>query len=207
MQNRPPTRSNAARSEATRAALLAAARRLFVESGYANTSTPAVVEAAQVTRGALYHHFADKTELFMAVAMQAAQEVAHEVAAGASGQPTPVEELAAGAEAYFAAMAREGRARLLLQDAPAILSHQQLRRLSEAAGAAELLDGVRAVVGGGASGDPPVSELAEVLSASFDRAALAIASGGSASRYKRAVNLLLAGLAPAPRARRRVPKR
>src|ERR1700736_5772327 len=60
----------------TRQALVDAARRLFTEQGYAATGTEEIVAAARVTRGALYHHFHDKTDLFRAVMEQIAREVA-----------------------------------------------------------------------------------------------------------------------------------
>lgn len=198
MQVKTIVRSNAERSQATRGVLLAAARELFVDNGYNNTSTPDVVEAAQVTRGALYHHFADKADLFMAVALQAANEVAADVAAASTGKPAPADALLAGAGAYFAAMSKQGRARLLLQDAPAVVSPQQLRQLSDAAGAGELTQGLQALLSDGAANDLPIQALADVLSASFDRAALAIASGSPARKYKQAIQLLLAGLAARP---------
>lgn len=70
------TRSNQERTEATRTALLSAARKLFVEKGYAATSTPEIAAAADITRGALYHHFADKQDLFRAILEDEARAVA-----------------------------------------------------------------------------------------------------------------------------------
>ena len=196
-RGRAPVRSNLERTQATQAALLAAARALFVRKGYADTGTPEIVAAAQVTRGALYHHFADKAGLFLAVAQQAADEVATEIDRGSARAATPLQALIDGAEAYFAAMARGGRARLLLLDAPAVLPAGQLLDLSERAGARALQAGLQAAWAAGPSGALPDAELAALaalLSAAFDRAALAIARGKPAAPYRQAMRRLLARL-------------
>ena len=192
----PKTRlTNQERTQATRAALISAARRLFVEKGYSDTGTPEIVAAAQVTRGALYHHFSDKAGLFMAVAQQAAAEVARAIATDSQGHTSPLEALNAGASAYFNAMAIQGRARLLLLDAPSILAPEQLKELSDLAGSSELHEGLAALLQPRAEQDVPLEELTEALSAAFDRAALAIANGADRSRYGRAIDLILKGLA------------
>ena len=77
-----PRRTQAERSEATRDALIAAARRLFAERGYDGVGTEEIVRAAGVTRGALYHHFGGKRELFEAVYEQIEAELAERIAAG-----------------------------------------------------------------------------------------------------------------------------
>ena len=193
----PRTRlSNDERTQATSAALISAARLLFVEKGYANTGTPEIVAKAGVTRGALYHHFRDKAELFFAVARQAAEEVAAEIAAGSENHATPLAALVAGAHAYFKAMAEQGRARLLLLDAPSILTPAHVAELSDIAGSGELHEGLVALMQTGTTDDErPIDELTALLSASFDRAALAIANGAAEARYRSAIVLLLKGLA------------
>ncbi len=182
-------RSNRDRTDATRAALLAAARTLFVAKGYADTATPEIVAAANVTRGALYHHFADKAALFRAVAM----DEAHAVAAQITRDSSAAEDgLAAGTEAYFAAMTVPGRARLLLVDGPAVLTAEEIDEINRIAGAEELRDGLSAMAPDLA---PDVLDaLTDALSAAFDRGALAVARGAPAEPYRQAMQRLLSGL-------------
>src|SRR6266542_5416423 len=86
------------RSEATRQRLVAAARGLFAERGYAGVGTEQIVQAAGVTRGALYHQFRDKADLFAAVAESIQAEIAHRITAGAQadGATDPTAALHAG---------------------------------------------------------------------------------------------------------------
>ena len=190
----PSRRSQGERTDATRAALIAAARVLFEQQGFAATGTPEIVAAAQVTRGALYHHFTDKTALFHEVCQQVAQEVADEIERRTRQSRKPLNALVNGANAYFAAMAEAGRARLLLLEAPAVLSAEQLMALSDIAGFGALKEGLSDALGEGGSDSVPLHELSVVLSAAFDRAALAIARGEAAGPYQQAVRLLLSRL-------------
>ena len=114
-------RTNRERSEGTTATLIAVARHLFVDRGYAETGTPDLVAAAGMTRGALYHHFADKRALFRAVVVAESRAVAEAVERSAPGGHDPVADLVTGGEAYLDAMAEPGRSRLLLVEAPAVL--------------------------------------------------------------------------------------
>src|SRR5579859_1901494 len=75
-------RTQAGRSAATRDALIAAARPLFAGQGFADVPTDAIVAAAGVTRGALYHQFADKTALFAAVLEAVEADIAVRLAGG-----------------------------------------------------------------------------------------------------------------------------
>jgi AcrR family transcriptional regulator len=89
------------RGAATRERLLAAARRLFGERGYEATSIESVLEASGVARGALYHHFPSKAELFDAVLADVLIEIAERSAAAAAGSTDPLEGLRAGSHAWL----------------------------------------------------------------------------------------------------------
>src|SRR5271155_2959323 len=98
-------RTQAERSEATRAALIDAARRLFSTKGYARSGREEIVALAGVTRGALQHHFGDKQALFIAVYETMEQEVVASTAAAAMAVgDDPVEQLRAGCHAYLDAV-------------------------------------------------------------------------------------------------------
>ncbi|AKQ63734.1 Transcriptional regulator, TetR family [Myxococcus hansupus] len=180
-------RSNDERSAATRHALVSASRALFVEKGYAQTSTPEVVAAAEVTRGALYHHFADKQALLRAVLEREFAELRQAIDASTPASLPPREALIAGSLAYLDAMAVPGRTRLLLVDGPAVFGHAEMMALDEASAAGSLREGLAALLGDG----PLIAALASLLSAAFDRAALAISAGGDAKAYRAAMLALI----------------
>lgn len=177
MQAPSSRRSNRDRTEATRADLIAAGRRLFREKGYAATGTPEIVAAAGVTRGALYHHFADKQALFRAVVEAEAKEVADEINTAAPAGLDPLGGLAAGSKAYLAAMQAPGRTRLLLLDGPSVLGRAEMEAIDNQNGAGALREGLRAAIDAKILRDLPVDALTSLLSAMFDRAALDIEAG------------------------------
>ena len=194
MQQETPRRTNKERTETTRAALIAAARSLFVEKGYSETGTPEIVAAANVTRGALYHHFADKADLFRAVVEREARAVADEIEQGSALRDSPFEALMAGAEAYFAAMTAPGRAHLLLHGGPAVLGPAEMNRIDRETGGESLRTGLAAAFDQDTLSADRLDALTDILSAAFDRAALAIAQGGDADHYKAATKRLLKGI-------------
>ncbi|KFL26890.1 TetR family transcriptional regulator [Devosia sp. 17-2-E-8] len=169
--------SNSDRTDRTRRALLEVARELFVTKGYAETSTPEIVSAAQMTRGALYHHFEDKRALFRAVVEAEAMAVAAEIEAAAPPNLAPREALRQGSMAYLRAMTTPGRTRLLLVEGPAVLG-DELTQLDEENAARTLREGIEAARSEGETRSAvPVGILAMLLSAAFDRAALAVSAG------------------------------
>ncbi len=186
MQQSQHRRSNRERTEATRAALLDAARTLFVRNGYAQTSTPEIAARAQVTRGALYHHFTDKRDLFRAVLDREAEAVAAQIRAATPAALPAKEALLAGSVAYLDAMVIPGRTRLLLIDGPAVLGLGEIAAIDAAHPAQTLREGLEAVMAGSGDRSIPVPALAVLLSAAFDRAALAIETGSNPSDFRSA---------------------
>jgi AcrR family transcriptional regulator len=116
-------RTQAERAAETREALIEAARPLFAAQGFAEVALETIVRAAGVTRGALYHHFADKTELFAAVFEKVEGEVAARMgeAIVASNQTDPVEVMRLGADFWLDVCSDPEVQRIVLVDAPAVL--------------------------------------------------------------------------------------
>jgi AcrR family transcriptional regulator len=116
-------RTQAARAAETREALIEAARPLFAAQGFAEVALETIVRAAGVTRGALYHHFADKTELFAAVFEKVEGEVAARMGEviAASNQTDPVEVMRLGADFWLDVCSDPEVQRIVLVDAPAVL--------------------------------------------------------------------------------------
>lgn len=182
-------RSNRERTQTTRRALLEAARGLFVERGYAETSTPDICVAAGITRGALYHHFVDKRDLFRHVLAREAEAVAADIEASSSALADPRAALLAGSQAYLAAMAVPGRTRLLLIDGPAVLGLAELTALDDAHAARTLREGLGLAMRRAPS---EIDAYARLLSAAFDRAALEIDAGADPDAMRAAMQELLA---------------
>ncbi|MCC2611578.1 helix-turn-helix domain-containing protein [Neorhizobium sp. Rsf11] len=192
-------RSNRERTDATRTALLDAGRALFIEKGYAETATPEIAAAAKVTRGALYHHFPDKKALFWAVIEREADHVAADIEARSAEASSARDALLQGASAYFDAMAAPGRTRLLLREAPAQIAIDSGE--GEDPAEAGLKMGLSHLLAGSdllSLLDP----LTVLISAAFERAAIAIDCGGNREEYEAAIAALLDGLCNADHLRR-----
>lgn len=172
-------RTQAERSATTRAALIKAARELFATKGYAGTGREEIVAAAGVTRGAMYHHFSGKDDLFLSVFEEVEDEVLARVgeAAYASGD-APMDHLRAGAAAYLDAALDPAMQRICLLDAPAVLDDVVRRNISDKAALGMVRMVLDAGVESGAIERQPVEPLARLLLASLMEAALYVAHAG-----------------------------
>jgi AcrR family transcriptional regulator len=172
----PARTLKAEQSEATRTALIAAARELFAERGYAAVGTEEIVRATGVTRGALYHHFAGKRELFAAVYEDVERQLVERIAASAiSSAGDPLQALHAGAQAFLDACEDPAVRRIALVDAPSVLGWEQWREIGLRYGFGLVQGTVQAAMDAGLIDPQPVLPLAHLLLGAIDEGAMLIA--------------------------------
>ena len=121
----------AAQGRATRGQLIEVATRLFAEHGYEGTSIEAVLSAAGVSRGALYHHFPGKEALFEAVVVAVSDQVTVDLAAAVSGRTDPVDVMRTAALAWIGLAADPVIQRVVLVDAPSVLGWDRWRAMDD----------------------------------------------------------------------------
>lgn len=164
--------TRARQREETRRVLLRETRALFATKGYAAVGLAEIVTAAGVTKGALYHHFDSKTDLFKAVLTQVQEEVGAQVAAAADAEPDPWTQLRTGCAAFLRACTDPLIQRIMLIDGPAVLGWHEWRAMDEANSARHLHEALRALVDSGVLPPQPVAPLTHLLSGAMNEAAL-----------------------------------
>ncbi len=170
--------AKARQREETRRRLLSVARELFAREGYAAVSLAEIAEAAAVTKGAVYHNFESKAELFGQVVEQVQGEVADRVAAAADRESDEWEQLLAGCRAFLAVSCDRAVAQVMLIDGPAVLGWDAWRAIDEASSARQLTEVLTVLVDKGLVVDQPVEPLARLLSGAMNEAALWLARSG-----------------------------
>ena len=201
-----PSGSRARRTEHaadTREALVAAARRLFAANGYDGTGTEQIVAEARVTRGALYHHFRDKADLFRAAMAEAAGEVAlqlvdEQLAAEAT---SPLQEIRDGVSAFLdVCVGGADFQRIVLVDGPRVLGSQMWEDLVDRYGRSLLEEWLTRSVEAGDLAPVPAGALARLLIAMLTEASLAIARAADPATARaelgEVLDRLLVGLRP-----------
>lgn len=198
------SRTQADRSAATRDALVTTARALFAAEGFAAVGTERIVRAAGVTRGALYHHFADKVELFAAVFEAAEADLTSRIDATVSsvGLDDPIELMRFGARTWLDACADAEVERILLVDAPAVLGWERWRAISLRYGMGLVQALVAHAIAVGRIAPQPAEPLAHILIGALDEAAWYAARADDRERARtevgEALDRLIVALAVRP---------
>ena len=192
------TGRKAEQRDATRATLLSVARELFTERGYAATSTTEIADQAGLTRGALYHHFTAKDDLFRAVFEQLEQEVVDRVARGAAAGTDSLEQMRLGSHAFLDACLDPAVQRIVLLEGPAVLGWETWQEIEEQHGYGLVAAAVEAAIGAGLIDAQPVAPLAHVLFGALSQAGLTVARaddpGVARTEMEAAMDRLLEGL-------------
>jgi AcrR family transcriptional regulator len=187
----------------TRQAIVASARELFTEQGFAATATTDIVTRAGVTRGALYHHFTDKADLFRAVFVDLEHELNDTVLARAAAESDPRDAFMAGCRAWMAFATRADYQQIATVDAPAVLGHDEWHALDTGIGLASMDAGLQALHAAGLLEEKPDRPLAILLFGALTEGGLAAARGDeSTDQLFAAFERLVDRLAPPNEGRR-----
>lgn len=186
-------RTQADRSAATRDALITAARPMFAAHGFGGVATEAIVGAAGVTRGALYHQFADKTALFEAVFRAVEVELTERIDAvvSAAGEQDPIALMKLGARAWLEACGDPEVQRIVLVEGPAVLGYERWRRIGLEHGMGLVQSLLSYAISVGRLPEQPLEPLGHVLIGALDEAALYVAQSADAERARAEVRAVL----------------
>lgn len=191
---RAERRTQAERSESTRAQLLAAGRTLFAERGYANVGTEEIVRAAGVTRGALYHHFNGKQELFRAVFEEMEAELAKRFATEALARDDPWEAMLAGIEMYLEISSDPAAYRIGLIDAPAVVGYAQWREIGAKTSLGLIELGLQNMIDAGMARRQRVEPLAHAILGTLEAAGRYVAEADDVETARREMSEVLRSL-------------
>ena len=181
----------AAQGQATREALVAAARAAFGSTGFAETSLDEIVAAARVTKGALYHHFSGKEELFAAVYEQVLRAVSDRVVSEFL-RPDPWEALLSGCDLWIEAHLDPAVRRIVIRDARAVLGWEVVREAENRYGVVALRGVLRRAVRQGIIGEQPLRPLALILMGSLNEACLYVADAEDPVAAREEVRVIVA---------------
>ena len=186
------------RAEATRAKLIATARELFAERGYGAVGTEQIVRDAGLTRGALYHHFQGKQELFEAVYEQLEQQVTEQVSRAALSGGDIWEASEIGWRSFLDACRDPAVRRIVLLDAPAVLGVKRFREIADLYGGALVRANIEALVEAGELEPQPVEPLSRILTGALTESAISIAESddpeATSAEMAAAIGRLMSGM-------------
>jgi AcrR family transcriptional regulator len=186
-------RTQAERTATTRAVLVAAARRLFATQGFSDVSSEKIAQAAGVTRGALYHHFADKTDVFAAVFELIEGEVVSRIAAAVSamGPTDPIAQMRLGASTWLDACLDPEVHRITILDAPAVLGLARWRDIGDQYGMALVVSLLESAVESGRIPSQPIAPLGHVMLGTLREGATYLASAKDTTQARVEVGAII----------------
>jgi AcrR family transcriptional regulator len=196
----PSTSRRAQYSADTRRALVEVAQRLFTEHGYAGTSLDAIVAGAEVTKGALYHHYSGKQALFEAVFERVEAAGSEQVQIAVAGHRDPWESAMAGLRAFLDVVRQPSYSRIVIQDGPSVLGRERFREQEERSTYDNVLDIVRAVLGAGPWQVAPEMQqtFARIFFGAMSSAGTSVSTADDADveaeRVEHAIGFILSGL-------------
>ncbi|UMG91635.1 TetR/AcrR family transcriptional regulator [Nocardioides sp. TF02-7] len=194
------TTSRAAYSASTKRALVDVAEELFTAQGYAATSLDAIVAGAQVTKGALYHHFSGKQALFEAVFERVEHDAAQRIQQELRDQDDPWVKALAGLRAFLAVVQEPRYRRIVIQEGPAVLGYERFREQEERSTFANVLEIVRAVLEAGSwtLDEPMLQTFARIFFGAMSSAGESVSTAddpeAAARRVEAAIAFLLSGV-------------
>jgi AcrR family transcriptional regulator len=196
----PGTSRRAEYSASTRRALVDVAERLFTEHGYAATSLDAIVAGADVTKGALYHHYSGKQALFEAVFERVESAGAQSIQDALTGDQDPWDKALSGLRAFLEVVRQPSYSRIVIQDGPSVLGYERFREEEERSTFAYVLDTVRAVLNSGewSLDDEMEHTFARIFFGAMSSSGASVSRAddpdAAAERVELAIGFILAGL-------------
>lgn len=181
-------------AELTRAAVVSAAIARFTADGYTATTIDAIAEEARVTKGGVYHHFADKAELFEAAFIAMEERLLRHVTAGVAGIEDPLELMTAGIDAFLAECAHEDFRRIALEQAPGALGWARWKKIDESYFLGLIRGGLDALA---RTGDYDIGDgdlTARILLAALGEAGLSVAAAADPAAERARARALLVQL-------------
>lgn len=188
----------AERRAATTEAILRAGRRLFGERGFAATTMDDIAEAADIAKGAVYHHFKTKEAVFEAVFEQVSGDLVQDIDRAVRSEKDVLAAIVAGTQHYFAACAKGPTGRIILRDGPAVLGWERWREIDARHFGGKFPRALTVAMDAGLIARQPVEPLARLLLGAVTEAAVACAGRSdvlkAGSEYSRAFKSLVEAL-------------
>jgi AcrR family transcriptional regulator len=187
--------TQADRRAATQAAILKAARKLFGDDGFQATTMDDIASAARVAKGAVYHHFKTKEDVFEAVFEEVSRDLVAEIAKVSRAEKDVLVAMAAGTQHYLAACSKGATGQIILRDGPAVLGWERWREIDARHFGGKIPRALEVAMERGLIARQPVEPLARLLLGAMTEAAVACAGSNDIKKagveYSRAFRSLL----------------